>query len=157
MFIAPFVLFAQNAIERQKLQTVDCYKMSIANYIKDHSTDVYKTKSGKVLLVKKATFISDYQDSASKVNVLFVKADSAKNISKLFPKNQKLTVIDLQQMLLRDLNAFIWIMPTHGEFDSKKGVLSSVEYGNLLCEYQYDYTPERNSYYYFKSANCKDQ
>lgn len=155
--ISPIVLWAQDHAERPRLQTVDCYKMAVGLYIKDHPADVYKTKTGKVLLVKMAAFISDYQDSLSKVNVMFVKADSAKNMVKWFPKNQKLTIIDLQQMLLRDLNAFVWLMPTHGEFDSKKGVINNMEYGNLLCEYQFDYTPERNSFYYFKTYNCKDQ
>lgn len=153
----PIILWAQEHAERPRLQTVDCYKMAVGLYIKEHPADVYKTKIGKVLLVKKAAFLSDYQDSASKVNVVFVKADSAQNITKLFPKNQKLTVIDLQQMLLRDLNAFVWMMPTHGELDSKKGVINNVEYGTVLCEYQFDYTPDRNSFYYFKSYNCKDQ
>ena len=156
-FLSANILWAQDHTERPRLQTVDCYKMAVGLYIKEHPADVVKTKTGKVLLVKKAAFLSDYQDSMSKVNVVFVRADSAQNITKLFPKNQRLTVVDLQQMLMRDLNAFVWMMPTHGELDSKKGIINNVEYGTVLCEYQFDYTPDRNSFYYFKTYNCKDQ
>jgi len=157
LILLPGLVDAQSVFERQRLNILDSYHLALRDYIRDHPGDIVGTKTGKALFVRKAPFISNYRDTLSGVEVRFVDTDSADaSLGALYPKKQSFNILHLQQMMLRDLNAFIWIMPMKTTYDPKKSSLKEPEYTGLLCEYVFDYTPDKNIYYLFKTSTCRE-
>lgn len=157
LLLLPVPLFAQNVFERQKLDHQAVYTTAISKFIQNHEDAITNTKEGKILFVKNGDFLSEFKDSSTGVRVkLLDPATEADTLSHYLNKKQKLTIADVQQMLMREYNSYIWIMPTKVTFNAHRKTVSAPSYTNMLCEYTYDYTQKRDSYWYFKDASCKD-
>lgn len=150
-------VIAQQPILRPKLTIVECYQKSIHEFISDHPEMIIKSNNEQFLFVQQQPFIADYTDSILHVRIKFVDADSLQKQQTITTKKSSFFILDLQPLMLRELNAYAWIMPKKVVV-KKKGKQTNYQtsYTNLLCEYLFDYTPDRVQFYLFKGKSCKE-
>lgn len=159
LLLAPVFVFAQNSPQRAKLTMNASYEQCIRLYIQTHPEAVEKTSNnGKVLFVKRNdAYLKDIKDTINGLTIQQI--DPSKDIDligKYIAKKAKITIIDIEKMTDRPLNSYIWILPMKASFNHKKKKLSEPKYEDKLCEYIFDFTPERNQYFYFKESSCKE-
>lgn len=141
---------------RPKLTILDCYKYAISEFLKEHPEMVVQSNKEKFLLIQQQPFLSDYLDTNTHVNIKLIEVDSIQNYQAILTKEKVFYILDLQPLMLRELNAFAWIMPKRVAIKKKnKNRVFQTSYTNLLCEYQFDYTPDRVQFYLFKGKTCK--
>lgn len=150
-------VLAQQTVIRPKLTIVECYQKSIHEFMIDHPEMIIKSNNELHLLIQKQPFIADYTDSIAQVKIKFIDADSLQNVETIIAKKSSFYLLNLQPLMLRELNAYAWIMPKK-VITKKKGKQKyyQANYTSLLCEYLFDYTPDRVQFYLYKSKSCKE-
>lgn len=155
LLLLPFSVLAQNPPVRERLDTVACYKEALRHFIKSHPETIIQNSKGKTVLVKKNSFLGDYVDSLTDVAFCFLDPDSEASVLGSYKvKKSRLYMLDLQQMMMRNLNAFIWVMPFQVKYDTRKKAVEESAYTGTTCEYEFDYTPDRQRYFLWKTATC---
>lgn len=151
----PFQLFAQNPPTREKLDLAHVYRLALRDYATHHPEAVYSTATERVLFVKKEDYNKNLADTLFGLHIIFIDpATEAATVGKYITKKKKITILHLQQMLLKEMDANVWIMPMEANFNPKKETLSEPIYQKEVCQYIYDYGNDRDGYLY-KEKNCK--
>jgi hypothetical protein len=159
LFLLSFVrVAAQPSTVRPHMDVKAAYELSLREFMKSHSEAIYKGKGGtKVLFVKKQAFTDNFKDTLDGVTVKIIELPKdVEVIAGYVKKKTVLSILNLNQMILRDINAQVWIMPMKAEFNPKKKTLEEPVYEDKGCEFIYDYSMGSNSEFLFKEWNCRD-
>lgn len=155
LFLFPFQVLAQTPPTREKLDMAHVYRLALRDYAATHPDVVYSTPNERVLFVKKEDYNNSLADTLMGLHIIFIDpATDAATIGKYITKKKKVTILHMQQMLLKEMDANVWIMPMDASFNPKKETLSEPIYQKEVCQYVYDYGNDRDGYLY-KEKHCK--
>lgn len=158
LLLIPVHLFAQENPQRSILDVAQSYRIALIEFARTNPDAVINTSEGRTMFVKAKDFTKSLPDTAGDLHIKFIdpETDGAAAIAAILKKKQKhMMILDMQQMLLRDLDMEIWIMPMRTSFNPKKQTLSTPEYDTRGCKFIFDYGTSRTVYLY-KESQCKE-
>lgn len=151
LLILPFHLLAQtpNPPTREKLDVEHVYRLALRDYAANHPGAVYSTPKERIIFVKKEDYNKTIADTLFGLHIIFIDpAADAAVVGKFIAKKGKITILHMQQMLLREMDVNVWIMPMDATFNPKKMTLSEPVYQKEVCQYIYDYGNDKEGYLY---------
>ena len=143
---------------REKIDSKSLYEFAIRNFMERYPQSVGATSltPGKVLFVKYHDYITDVKDTINGVKIVFADPEHYMDtLAHYLSKKQKLYLLDVQKILMKDFSGNVWVTPMEMKFDPKKKKLD-LEYEDKMCEYVYGYSPEREKYYWLNEIICKE-
>jgi hypothetical protein len=141
--------------------TMDAYEFALKSFLNEHMDLVYPIAAppGRIVILRQKPFTTGFPPTVNGIKVLFfdpaVPADMD-SLTFYMHKKQKLNILDLQQMILRETQGQIWIMPMKAAFDPKKRFIDEPEFKGIDCEYIFDYHLGNQASFIYKTSVCKE-
>jgi hypothetical protein len=149
LLLLPLQVFAQITFEREQFDVKGAYKKSIREYIARHPDAVYN----KMIFLKNHPYTDTISYSMEGVTAKFVDPTNFESLKKSINKKQSFIVLDMPAIVMRDIEAVIWLTPMKVNFDPKKKIVLEPVYDETGCKITFDYGPDRSKFLY-KTTEC---
>lgn len=143
----------------RELNTVEAYQLALSSFLKEHMDLTYNisTPPGKIVFLKQKPFTNGFPESLNGVKIKFVEPSTEiDTVLSYIQKKQQLNILDMQQMLMRETQGYVWIMPMKAFLNPKKRTLGDLKYKGTDCQYIFDYSLGNSSHLLYKETVCKE-